>query len=152
MTTTTSAPPVLGSLDIDEFGIQIKFLATGESTAGAYTALRYRLPGRRAGAPPHYHKKTTESFYVLEGRLTMLRGGQWVTVDPGTMVTILPGEVHGFRNDYEDAVTFLGFASPAGIEKFLTGLVELVRAAGEWPPKDPSLLAKYGQWHDNFYL
>ena len=47
------------------------------------------------GAKPHYHKRATELYYVLEGEGHVLLDGEKRKVRPGTMIHIPPGVVHG---------------------------------------------------------
>lgn len=47
------------------------------------------------GAKPHYHKISTELYYVLEGEGSVVLDGDEREVRPGTMVHIPPGVVHG---------------------------------------------------------
>ena len=47
------------------------------------------------GARPHFHKRTTELYYVLEGEGSVVLDGQERDVRPGTMIHIPPGVVHG---------------------------------------------------------
>ena len=42
----------------------------------------------------HYHRETTEVYYVLEGNGSMHLNGDIVSVDPGTVVHIEPGTRH----------------------------------------------------------
>ncbi len=47
------------------------------------------------GARPHYHKRTTELYYVLAGNGRVVLDGEEREVRPGTMIHIPPGVVHG---------------------------------------------------------
>ncbi|MFP6856279.1 MAG: cupin domain-containing protein [Roseibacillus sp.] len=47
------------------------------------------------GARPHFHKRTTELYYVLEGEGKVVLDGEEREVRPGTMIHIPPGVVHG---------------------------------------------------------
>ncbi len=47
------------------------------------------------GARPHYHKRATELYYVLEGEGAVILNGEEHPVHPGTMIQIPPGVVHG---------------------------------------------------------
>ena len=47
------------------------------------------------GAKPHYHKRSTELYYVLDGQGTVTLDGQRHEVRQGTIVHIPPGVVHG---------------------------------------------------------
>ena len=42
----------------------------------------------------HYHRRTAEVYYVLEGTGRMELGDEVVDVEPGTVVTIEPGTRH----------------------------------------------------------
>ena len=94
----------------------------------------------------------TETFHVVEGRLTLLVGNTWRVVEAGETVTVLPGTTHGFRNDGDVAVTFLAFATPAGIERLLREMVQLAGQSPEWPPRDLTPIIALGERHDTFYL
>ncbi|MEZ6072207.1 MAG: cupin domain-containing protein [Pirellulales bacterium] len=47
------------------------------------------------GARPHYHKRSTELYYVLEGEGAVTLDGIEQDVRKGTLVHIPPGVVHG---------------------------------------------------------
>ena len=47
------------------------------------------------GARPHYHKRATELYYVLEGEGSVILDGEEHAVHPGTMIHIPPGVIHG---------------------------------------------------------
>jgi len=55
-------------------------------------------------AAVHYHKQTTELYYVLEGRGTMLLDGDEVTVRPGTTIMIPPGCRHAGRGRFKAVI------------------------------------------------
>jgi mannose-6-phosphate isomerase-like protein (cupin superfamily) len=47
------------------------------------------------GARMHYHKRSTELYYVLEGSGTVILDGVEHSVTKGSLVHIPPGVVHG---------------------------------------------------------
>ena len=49
------------------------------------------------GARPHYHKRSTELYYVLEGDGVVLLDGEEHPVRKGSLVHIPAGVVHGAR-------------------------------------------------------
>src|SRR5262245_36423176 len=49
------------------------------------------------GAKPHYHRRLTELYYVLEGEGVVLLDGVEHAVRKGSIVHIPPGVVHGAR-------------------------------------------------------
>ncbi len=60
-----------------------------EVESGPIVAILKMGPG--AFIPSHYHKRTTEMFWVLEGDFE--NNGR--TYGPGTVFTVKPGDVHG---------------------------------------------------------
>jgi mannose-6-phosphate isomerase-like protein (cupin superfamily) len=49
------------------------------------------------GAKLHYHKRSTELYYVLDGSGTISLNGVDHTIQKGSLVHIPPGVVHGAR-------------------------------------------------------
>ncbi|HET8750963.1 MAG TPA: cupin domain-containing protein [Gaiellaceae bacterium] len=49
------------------------------------------------GVDPHTHADHADSFYVLEGEVEFLEGGEWHRVGPGTFLSVPPNVEHGFR-------------------------------------------------------
>lgn len=62
--------------------------------------------------PPHMHADDEELFFILEGRLTLLDGGQEMVIGPGETARFPRGVAHGFRNDDAGAVRFLVLCTP----------------------------------------
>src|SRR4051794_26298654 len=104
--------PACPTKELFALGIRIRFLSTAQTSGGAYSILRYTLPPQRMGAPAHYHMNITESFYVLEGKLTMLQGKDWNVFGRDSLITVLPKEIHGFRNDQDEPAVFLVTSTP----------------------------------------
>jgi quercetin dioxygenase-like cupin family protein len=73
------------------------FLATGEQTGGAFCLVDEHA-SRGESVPLHRHPEDMESFYVLEGELTLYLGDQPGARAPAGSFAHLPGgTVHGFR-------------------------------------------------------
>lgn len=49
------------------------------------------------GAKPHFHRRSTELYYVLEGAGSVVLDGVEHAVSKGSLVHIPPGVVHGAR-------------------------------------------------------
>jgi len=58
--------------------------------------------GRRCSL--QYHKRKTETVYVLSGVLLLHLDGQVITMQPGDFRTIMPGEIHRMEGGEEDAI------------------------------------------------
>ena len=79
------------------------FLAVGEQTDGAFTLVDERA-GRGVAVPLHRHRDDMESFYVLEGEITLYVNGQeGVRTGAGSFAHVPAGTVHGFRVESEAA-------------------------------------------------
>jgi quercetin dioxygenase-like cupin family protein len=57
------------------------------------------------GARPHYHKRATELYYVLEGEGVVVLDGEEHAVRKGSLVHIAPGVVHGAQGRMRVLVT-----------------------------------------------
>src|ERR1051325_11017292 len=79
-------------------GVEAVFKSPTEDAPDAWMALDYTLPAGRMGAPLHYHRHTTESFYVISGELSMQVGEREVKAGPGSYVFVPPGVAHSFAN------------------------------------------------------
>ncbi len=98
-------------------GDQITFLITGEETDGAFFMAEVSVPPG-GGPGPHVHHREEETFYLLQGRLTIQAGGRTLNASPGDFVHLPRGIVHSFKNTGSVDAKLLLVATPAGLEKF----------------------------------
>ena len=70
--------------------VTVKLLADSGSTGGALSTQRVTLTGGADGAKPHWHGKSAEMFFLLDGAAEILSGDQVVTAGPGDLV-VPPG-------------------------------------------------------------
>jgi quercetin dioxygenase-like cupin family protein len=122
--------------------------ADGDETAGAYGLVE--ITGRRGDMPPlHVHHRDDETFYVLEGELTLFAGDRAITVAAGRAALAPRGVPHAYRVE-SDSARYLVIASPAGFEQFVRAAGEPAPAA-ELPPAgrplDPAALARIAVEH-----
>ena len=66
----------------------------------------------------HYHRKTTEVYYILEGTGKIELNGDWHDLEPGTVIWIEPGTRHRV-------------VSEAGLNTIVVGLPAF-DASDEW--------------------
>jgi mannose-6-phosphate isomerase-like protein (cupin superfamily) len=79
------------------------FLAMGDQTAGTF-CLVDELAKRGETVPLHRHPDDMESFYVVEGEITLFVDGKpGIKATPGAFAHIPGGTVHGFRVESETA-------------------------------------------------
>ena len=89
-------------------------LAKRATTNGAFS-LMWQLCPEGSGPGPHYHDQD-EGFFVTQGQITYLAGGQQLVATQGSFVWIPRGTIHSFRVDSTTA-TLLNFYTPAGFEQ-----------------------------------
>ena len=64
-------------------------------------------------AERHYHKKTTEFYYVLKGKGILELDGDRVELEPGTLVMIRPGTRHRAEGQVETLIVGVPPFDPA---------------------------------------
>ena len=102
----------------------------GEQTGGRFALFEGELP--RGASPPLHSHPQDETFYVLDGEVTV-----WVDDEPklcqAGAVAFAPGGVpHSFRVE-SDTARMLFLSTPAGIEEYVRALSE----PAEWPWLQP---------------
>jgi mannose-6-phosphate isomerase-like protein (cupin superfamily) len=85
---------------------------------GRVAAIEVVTPAGVPGPPPHHHEDCDEFFYVIAGRLGVMRGDTWSSLGPGDYLNIPRGTVHSFRNDGSDEVRVITGFEPRGFERF----------------------------------
>ena len=110
------------------------FLATGEQTGGAF-ALVDEQAKRGDSVPLHLHEDDMESFYVIEGEITIYIGDQpGIRSAAGSFAHVPGGTVHGFRVESETA-RYLILTTPRHGEFYRA--ITLPSQPGGLPPLEP---------------
>ncbi|HEU5352761.1 MAG TPA: quercetin 2,3-dioxygenase [Terracidiphilus sp.] len=114
-------------------GELMTFLATGKETGGAFFLAEISVaPG--GGTPPHIHHREEESFYLLEGSLTVTVGGHTMSASAGDFVYLPRGIAHSFQNNGAGNARALVQATPAGLEGFFEESFEPATDRAAVPP------------------
>jgi quercetin dioxygenase-like cupin family protein len=93
-----------------------RFLATGEDTNGKYAMWEAIVPPG-GGPPPHVHSREEESFYVLEGEITITVDGERIVATAGMFASMPVGSQHSFTNESDRPAKMLISVVPAGLEQ-----------------------------------
>lgn len=93
-----------------------RFLSTGEDTNGKYAMWEAIVPPG-GGPPPHVHSREEESFYILEGEITLHVGDKRIVATAGTFANMPVGTPHSFKNESDKPAKMLLSVAPAGLEK-----------------------------------
>jgi mannose-6-phosphate isomerase-like protein (cupin superfamily) len=112
-------------------------LADASASGDALGINTLRLGTGADGAQPHYHARSWEVFYVLEGRADFLVDDEIRTVDQGSLVMFPPGLPHAFGAAPGSPTELLVVLTP-GVQRF-DYFRHLQRAAiASEPPRDLS--------------
>jgi mannose-6-phosphate isomerase-like protein (cupin superfamily) len=96
------------------------------------------------GPPPHTHRYTTDTFYVLEGTLHMTVGDHEIDASAGSYILVPRGVVHTFANISGEPVRFLNISAPGGLENYFRDLADaMVSGTTPGSPDFGTLAAKY---------
>jgi mannose-6-phosphate isomerase-like protein (cupin superfamily) len=91
---------------------------TIKASRPGYTLLENVLPAHSPGPRPHIHYRHEETFYVLEGELTLRRGAETIVAPAGASVVIPPGVVHQPANAGSQPTKVLILFAPGGMAEF----------------------------------
>lgn len=112
--------------------------ATAATTNGAYGLLESWVP---AGASPplHIHHREDETFWILEGSVTVRCGEETFQVGAGSYVFLPRGVPHTLRVDGDAPAHMLTMLSPGGGEAFFVEGGRPAASATLPPPGAPDL-------------
>jgi quercetin dioxygenase-like cupin family protein len=112
---------------------------------GTFALTEITLPPGYPGPVLHRHARTLDSFYVLEGTLTIRLEDREVEAVPGSFGAMPPGVVHSFANRSDGMVRALNLQAPGGFEQYLKELAAAA-APGELP--SPATMAEIASRYD----
>ena len=135
---TNTGPMVLGPGDI------YTFLATTEETDGAYFVLEGMVPPD-AGPPPHIHHDQDESFYIVEGQLEIMVGGDVREAKADDFSHVSKGTPHSFINRSQSPAKLVATFVPAGnVEKFFREAMNETTDRNSTPPTlDDAMIQRF---------
>jgi quercetin dioxygenase-like cupin family protein len=116
--------------------LTVRFLLTGEGSAGTIAAFEVFVPGaQRLMAPAHSHDHYEETIYGIDGTLTWTVNGRQIDVGPGQALCIPRGAVHRFDNNTTQDVKALCIVTPAELgPQYFRECAEAIKAAAGGPP------------------
>jgi mannose-6-phosphate isomerase-like protein (cupin superfamily) len=135
-------PPDDGNVLVNPIGGRMALKLRDEDTAGAYSIHDNILPARSPGPRPHIHHKHEESFYVIEGELTVRVGPRTITAPAGSFVVIPRGVVHQPSNRTSQPTRVLLIFSPGGMDSFFADAAA-ERMPLQAPSTDLAILESY---------
>jgi mannose-6-phosphate isomerase-like protein (cupin superfamily) len=118
------------------------FKATGEQTGGRFDFFEMEIE-HLTGPGLHWHANQDDTFYVLDGVLTVQCGEEIHDLGPGDFVTIPPGLPHTFDNIRKDQppVRVINIMTPGGYDGLFAENEQLAEDAD--PVEQDRINAKY---------
>ena len=106
-------------------GMGVRFMVSGEDSAGGFTLVEHLLGPRALAAPLHRHSREDEYSYVLEGRVAAQLGDELMVGGPGDLIFKPRDQWHTFWNAGDTEARILEIISPAGLDRYFGELVDL---------------------------
>ena len=125
-------------------GMGVRWMVTGDESAGDFALVEHPLGPRALGAPLHRHSREDEYSYVLEGRIGAMLGGEIVFGEPGDLIFKPRDQWHTFWNAGDVDARLLEIISPAGFERYFEELVELFLPGRPAPEVLREVAGRYG--------
>lgn len=130
--------PSDGKTLVNPIGGRMVVKVRGEDTAGAYSIHENTIPPGSPGPRPHLHRDYEETFFVLDGELTMRMGPRGITAPAGSFVVVPRDVVHQPSNTGSQPVRVLLIFSPSGMDRFFEEAAER-RLPLQAIPDDPAV-------------
>lgn len=127
------------------------FKATGKQTNGTFTVIDQVIQPQ-GGPPPHVHHREDESFYVLEGRFSFLKGDEQTILEAGAFAYIPKGTVHTFKNISEQQGRLLAIITPSGLEDFFYAIGTPTDGSATPAEFDPAFMPKLMQLAKSYHM
>ena len=117
---------------------RITMKATARTTGGAYALFEALLPAGFS-PPMHIHHREDETFWVLEGHVTVRCGDETFHAGPGGYVFAPRGVPHTFVIEGGAPGRLLTLLTPGGSEAFFAEAGRAAEGPGLPPPAPPDL-------------
>jgi mannose-6-phosphate isomerase-like protein (cupin superfamily) len=120
-----------------------------QDTHDAYSIHDNTIPPGSSGPCPHLHRHHEETFYVLEGELTVRVGPRTITAAAGAFVVVPRGVVHQPSNPGTEPTRVLLVFSPAGMGGFFEEAAER-RMPLQAIPSDPAVVEELAAFTEKY--
>jgi mannose-6-phosphate isomerase-like protein (cupin superfamily) len=103
--------------------ISALFKADGPETANRYSISEWWLEAHTQGPGAHSHPED-DVFFVIEGTMSFLVGGEWIDAPKGSFVLVPGGLTHDFENRSSTRAGALNFSAPGNFEQHMPGIAQ----------------------------
>jgi quercetin dioxygenase-like cupin family protein len=133
-------------------GERFTFTHTAATTGGELLAFELALRPGGAVPIPHVHPVQTERFEVVAGRMRFRVGLRTRVAEPGDVIEVAPGVLHGFGNAGDEEARMRVEVRPAlKMEQMFADVIALARAGRmtrRGLPRNPLELAVLARTYD----
>jgi mannose-6-phosphate isomerase-like protein (cupin superfamily) len=148
---TTTEPIVLATGEGERIwftNAAMTIKATAQTTDGHLCLIETEAPVGH-GPPLHVHHDEHEAFYILDGEMEIVFGGERYTASAGAFAFLPLGVPHTFRVTSGSPARFLTLAVPGGLEGFFREVGRPAGGPGLPPvaPFDVELIKRVGERH-----
>jgi mannose-6-phosphate isomerase-like protein (cupin superfamily) len=132
-------------------GTKTVFTATAGSTDGAYVEIEATYPPNSTKPPLHLHPSQTETFTILAGGMTVVRGEETFQVEASTEFSVAAGVPHQMWANDDGAVVRWRTEPALRTGEMFCALWEVARDH-DWEPGPLDLFGVITQFGDEFCL
>lgn len=134
---------VVRAAEGDRYGPRSPLFKHGSLTGAPFDFLIVNLD-YLTGPPLHIHEAQHDTFYVIDGVLTVQIGDEVIELKSGDFASVPPGVPHTFENTKKDQppVTVCNVMTPGGLDAFFGKLEE--QSGGSDPAKFAAVGATCG--------
>jgi quercetin dioxygenase-like cupin family protein len=122
-------------------GERIVCKVRGLETFGRFAVVEETTPAKGV-IPPHFHNRTDEIIYVLEGEYEVELDGQKSIARTGKVLVIPRGTTHSLTNRLTTPSRMLAIITPSGFENFFAEISRLKH------PADAAEIIEIGRRND----
>lgn len=100
------------------------FKADENETEEKYSVSEWWLEPNAEGPGEHKHEDKDQSFYVIEGCISVFIADRWIDALKGTFIRIPKNTIHTFANRTHKKAGMLNIDFPGGFEKDMPSMAE----------------------------
>ncbi|MAD19063.1 MAG: hypothetical protein CMJ52_02435 [Planctomycetaceae bacterium] len=126
----------------------VVFKTVGADNGGRVGIFEQTMQRGDPGPVPHFHRETTEMFFLIEGSLEFFLDDAVLIIEAGGFVRVPPNTIHHFSQRGDVPARFLIMFTPGKArEKYFEGLAAI---ASEDGPPDRNRLVALMHEYDQF--
>lgn len=118
---------------------------SADDTNGAFSLVEYTAAPNGRSPPLHFHEKTDEVVFVLDGTIVCTVGEENFSAEAGDTVWIPRRTVHTFSVTGTRPAWLLGIISPGGFEGYFEEMGQYLASLGPGPPDPEQVQQKAGE-------